>query len=119
MTDIVEMLRKGEDEGVDGWWSVMAEGANEIERLRLELDMQQATILVPSQKDDQRRIERLNSALAEALDEAATLRAENEKLRMALIALYKPVFENPVEVGSTLDLALRAAAAAIRESVDE
>ena len=44
------------------------------------------------------------------------LRAENEKLREALIGLYKPVFENPVEVGSNLDLALRAAAAAIRES---
>jgi hypothetical protein len=36
MSDIVERLRQGEDEGVDGWWSVMAEAANEIERLRAE-----------------------------------------------------------------------------------
>ena len=36
MSDIVETLRKGEDEGVDGWWFVMAEAANEIERLRAE-----------------------------------------------------------------------------------
>jgi len=36
MIDIVERLRQGEDEGVDGWWSVMAEAANEIERLRAE-----------------------------------------------------------------------------------
>ena len=34
MTDIVERLREGE--GVDGWWFVMAEAANEIERLRAE-----------------------------------------------------------------------------------
>lgn len=51
--------------------------------------------------------------------ELADVKRENEKLREALIGLYKPVFENPVEVGSTLDLALRAAAAAIRESGDE
>jgi hypothetical protein len=36
MSDIVEKLREGETEGVDGWWFVMAEGANEIERLRAE-----------------------------------------------------------------------------------
>jgi Tfp pilus assembly protein PilO len=36
MSDIVERLRQGETEGVDGWWSVMAEAANEIERLRAE-----------------------------------------------------------------------------------
>jgi len=36
MSDIVERLRQGEDEGVDGWWYVMAEAANEIERLRAE-----------------------------------------------------------------------------------
>jgi hypothetical protein len=38
MSYIVETLRKGEDEGVDGWWSAMAEGANEIERLRAEIE---------------------------------------------------------------------------------
>jgi hypothetical protein len=32
--DIVTMLRKGEKEGVDGWWGTMAEAADEIERLR-------------------------------------------------------------------------------------
>ena len=36
MSDIVERLREGEAEGVDGWWFVMAEAANEIERLRAE-----------------------------------------------------------------------------------
>ena len=36
MSDIVETLRKGEAESVDGWWFVMAEAANEIERLRAE-----------------------------------------------------------------------------------
>ena len=36
MSDIVERLREGETEGVDGWWFVMAEAANEIERLRAE-----------------------------------------------------------------------------------
>jgi len=36
MSDIVERLREGETEGVDGWWSVMAGAANEIERLRAE-----------------------------------------------------------------------------------
>ena len=46
----------------------------ENEKLRLELDMQQATILVPSQKDDQLRIKSLDAALKEALDEAAQLR---------------------------------------------
>jgi len=38
MTDIVETLRKGEAESVDGWWAVMAEGANEIERLRSRIE---------------------------------------------------------------------------------
>lgn len=61
-----------------------AELRAENEKLLLELDMQQATILVPSQKDDQRRIERLDAALKEALDEAASIRAENEKLRDVL-----------------------------------
>lgn len=71
------------------------------ENLRLKLDMQQATILVPSQKDDQRRIERLTSALKEALDEAAALRAqiyraekavaEIEKLRKILQALINDI----------------------------
>ena len=36
MSDIVETLRKGDAESVDGWWFVMAEAANEIERLRAE-----------------------------------------------------------------------------------
>lgn len=47
----------------------------EIEKLRLELDMLQATVMVPSQKDDQLRIEHLNAALVAALDDAAKLRA--------------------------------------------
>lgn len=38
MSDIVEKLREGETEGVDGWWFVMAEGANEIERLRSRIE---------------------------------------------------------------------------------
>ena len=69
---------------------LLAEAIDEItrlraenEKLRLELDIQQATILVPSQKDDQRRIERLDAALKEALDEAAQLRKENKQLRDA------------------------------------
>jgi chromosome segregation ATPase len=40
MTDIVEQLRRGEEESVDGWWSVMRDAADEIERLRLELNEQ-------------------------------------------------------------------------------
>ena len=36
MSDIVERLREGEAESVDEWWFVMAEAANEIERLRKE-----------------------------------------------------------------------------------
>lgn len=35
MSDIVEMLRQGEKEGVDGWWSTMANAADEIEKLHL------------------------------------------------------------------------------------
>ena len=56
--------------GVEDMRSRLHKHADEIERLRLELDMVQATILVPSQKDDRRTIERL--------------RAENERLREAL-----------------------------------
>lgn len=37
MSDIVEMLRKGEKEGVDGWWGTMAAAADEIELLRLRM----------------------------------------------------------------------------------
>lgn len=107
---------------------LMKEAAEEItrlraenEKLRLELDMQQATILVPSQKDDKRRIERLDAALKEALDEAASLRAENEKLREAL----KTVCRGVVAERESLDwfimdgAALRVARDAIRESGDE
>ena len=36
MSDIVERLREGESEGVDGWWYIMAEAAEEITRLRKE-----------------------------------------------------------------------------------
>ena len=36
MSDIVNMLRQGEKEGVDGWWSTMAEAADEIEHLRAQ-----------------------------------------------------------------------------------
>lgn len=37
MSDIVKMLRQGEKEGVDGWWSTMAEAADEIELLRTKI----------------------------------------------------------------------------------
>lgn len=83
----------------------------ENENLRLELDMQQATILVPSQKDDQRRIERLNSALVEALDEAALLRKENEKLRAAFRVNMLRAFPNMSHDEIDAEIA-----AAIRES---
>ena len=72
MTDIVErLLKRGANallikEKPD----LHYDAVYEIERLRLELDMAQATILVPSQKDDRRTIERL--------------RAKNERLREAL-----------------------------------
>ena len=39
MTDIVERLRRGEEESVDGWWSVMDEAAYVIESLRAENDL--------------------------------------------------------------------------------
>lgn len=61
----------------------------------------------------------LKTAIMGDSAELQDVKRENEKLREALIGLYKPVFENPVEVGSTLDLALRAAAAAIRGSGDD
>ena len=50
---------------------LLKESAEQIESLRLELDMMQATILVPSQKDDRRTIERL--------------RAENERMYSLLV----------------------------------
>ena len=64
MSDIVEWLREGETEGVDGWWFVMAEAANEIERLREENEKLRNTLIeiqwktqdvirpVPFQEDD-------------------------------------------------------------------
>jgi hypothetical protein len=36
--DVVQMLRQGEKEGVDGWWFTMGEAADEIERLRTALE---------------------------------------------------------------------------------
>ncbi len=91
--------------------------SDENEKLRFELDMQQATILVPSQKDDQRRIERLNSALAEALDEAAALRAENEKLREALKSILNDVgYHNPMRMTTEIsDKILEDAAGALHD----
>ncbi len=56
----------------------------ENERLRLELDMAQATILVPSQKDDRRTIERLREELVSALNDAARLREAIGKLKAVL-----------------------------------
>lgn len=38
MSDVVTMLRKGEKDGVDGWWFTMAEAADEIEKLRPALN---------------------------------------------------------------------------------
>ena len=69
MSDIVETLRKGEDEGVDGWWFVMAEAANEIERLRAENETLRRDVKTAVMGDS-----------AELQD----VKRENEKLREAL-----------------------------------
>ena len=76
MTDIVErLLKRGANallikEKPD----LHYDAVYEIERLRLELDMAQATILVPSQKDDRRTIERLRAKNEQLLTENAELR---------------------------------------------
>jgi hypothetical protein len=73
MTDIVERLREGE--GMDGCWFVMAEAANEIERLRAENEMLKSNL--PARA--------ATRGLAEQHNEITILHAENEKLRDALI----------------------------------
>lgn len=84
----------------------------EIEKLRLELDMQRATTLLPSQKYDRAQIDHLNAALVAALDEAAKLRAA--------LKLFQP-YSIPKNAADTDDLPvligdLRAAADALKET---
>lgn len=85
--DIIERLNAEIKEIRAAWAFETTALRAENEELRLKLDMQQATILVPSQKDDQRRIERLTSALKEALDEAAALRAQIYRAEKAYVLL--------------------------------
>ena len=85
--DIIERLNAEIKEIRAAWAFETTALRAENEELRLKLDMQQATILVPSQKDDQRRIERLTSALKEALDEAAALRAQIYRAEKAYVRL--------------------------------
>jgi uncharacterized membrane protein YccC len=102
---------------------LMEEAADEIERLRLELDMTQATIRVPSQKDDVRTIERLREELVSALDKAARLR---KALKPFAELIHKPVniYEhNGVQLAlikyDGLSRLCRAAKAALGERDDD
>ena len=69
MSDIVELLREGEAEGVDGWWFVMAEAANEIERLRAAYEAMD------------KMLREANQHFMRVDMERNKLRAENETLR--------------------------------------
>ena len=109
MSDIVETLRKGEDEGVDGWWSVMAEGANEIERLRAENEKLRRDVKTAVMGDS-----------AELQD----VKRENEKLRELVKAAYYEAYRDRDSLGDAgtddpedrCAWRLSDAAAAIRES---
>jgi hypothetical protein len=105
--DIVKRLREVENYPDKVVRQRILEAADEIERLRLELDMTQATIRVPSQKDDVRTIERLREELVSALDEAA-------RLRKALLG-WQEWWEAPWEAKrpDVAELRYRAAKAAL------
>ena len=113
MTDIVERLRKREMLAVIGRDrpDIYKEAADEIERLRLELDMTQATIRVPSQKDDVRTIERLREELVSALDEAARLREALKPFAYYAAQIPNDVSNTASASGTVGDL--RAAKAAL------
>jgi dephospho-CoA kinase len=76
MSDIVETLRKGEAKSVDGWWFVMAEAANEIERLRAENEKlhREAAIRID-------QIEREQEAHLRTIADYNRVAVENAKLR--------------------------------------
>lgn len=99
MSDIVEKLREGETEGVDGWWFVMAEAANEIERLRAE-----------NEKLDDTRIEYIGM-INKLVDERENLKTENEILK----TLYNQGIDDAADLLNSVDLPREELAAATRK----
>jgi len=140
MSDIVERLREGESKGVDEWWFVMAEAANEIERLRAEnekfykqaemnarLLTENASLRAEIEKLHREaairidQIEREQEAHLETIADYNWAAVENEKLRLALLPFARIAadyedWETEKITMIVLLYHLRAAAAAIRES---
>ena len=87
---------------------LLKECADEIESHRLELEMMRATILVPSQKDDRRTIERLREELVSALDDAALLREAIRPLVAVLVNYPDVDYDNHEYVeGISLSVSFR------------
>lgn len=64
--DLIKSLRRGEDEGVDGWWSTMAEAADalEVQARRIAELRKEADMMHSEYKTARARIEDLEKMIA-------------------------------------------------------